>query len=121
MAHSDELNVIGKRQPRFDGAEKCSGKSVFGDDVQLPGMLCGKILRSPFAHARILSVDTSKAEALPGVKVVITAKDAEGIMGTRRGTEPVFIDLPDNVVAGRHLKFELRRRWQNHFFPVGGR
>jgi len=90
MAHSDELNVIGKRQPRFDGAEKCSGKSVFGDDVQLPGMLCGKILRSPFAHARILSVDTSKAEALPGVKVVITAKDAEGIMGTRRGTEPVF-------------------------------
>ena len=34
---------------------------------------------------------------------------------------PVFIDLPDNVVAGRHLKFELRRRWQNHFFPVGGR
>jgi 4-hydroxybenzoyl-CoA reductase subunit alpha len=90
MPAKDALNVIGTRQPRLDGPEKCSGKSIFGDDVVLPGMLCGKILRSSHAHARILSIDTSKAEALPGVKAVITAADAEGIMGSRRGQEPVF-------------------------------
>ncbi|MDH3429452.1 MAG: xanthine dehydrogenase family protein molybdopterin-binding subunit [Gammaproteobacteria bacterium] len=90
MPAKDALNVIGTRQPRLDGPEKCSGKSIFGDDVVLPGMLCGKILRSSHAHARILSIDTSKAEALPGVKAVITAADSEGIMGTRRGQEPVF-------------------------------
>ena len=94
MPQSADLDVIGKRQPRLDGAEKCSGRSVFSDDVDLPGMLCGKILRSPHAHARILSIDTSKAEALPGVKVVITAKHAQGIKGSRLGDEPVFaIDL----------------------------
>ena len=92
MPQENNLNVIGKRQPRLDGAEKCSGRSVFADDVVLPGMLCGKILRSPHANARILSIDTSKAEALPGVKAVITAADAKGIMGTRRGAEPVFAD-----------------------------
>ena len=90
MASKAELGVIGTRQPRLDGADKCSGRSVFGDDVVLPGMLCGKILRSPHAHARILSIDTSKAEALAGVKVVLTADHSEGIMGTRRGFEPVF-------------------------------
>ena len=55
MSQPNDLNVIGRRQPRLDGAEKCSGRSVFADDVDLPGMLCGKILRSSHAHARILS------------------------------------------------------------------
>lgn len=90
MSKEADLNVIGTRQPRLDGAEKCSGRSVFADDVELPGMLCGKILRSPHANARIKSIDTAKAEALPGVKAVITAADAKGIMGARRGGEPVF-------------------------------
>jgi 4-hydroxybenzoyl-CoA reductase subunit alpha len=83
-----DLDVIGKRQPRLDGPEKVSGRSIFADDVQLPGMLCGKILRSRYAHARILSLDTSKAEALPGVKAVITAKDIGEI--DVNGREPVF-------------------------------
>lgn len=72
--------VIGKRQVRLDGFEKISGRSVFTDDVKLPGMLHGKILRSPHARARILNIDTSKAEALPGVKVVVTGKDAPDLM-----------------------------------------
>jgi len=75
-----EYAVIGKRQERLDGFEKISGRSVFTDDVKLPGMLHGKILRSPHARARILSIDTSKAEALPGVKVVVTGKDAPDLM-----------------------------------------
>lgn len=71
--------VVGKRQPRLDGPLKVSGRSVFADDVVLPGMLIGKILRSRYAHARIVRLDTSKAEALPGVKAVITAGNAQGV------------------------------------------
>jgi CO/xanthine dehydrogenase Mo-binding subunit len=83
-----DLDVIGKRQPRLDSPEKVSGRSLFADDVVLPGMLCGKVLRSRYAHARIKSIDTSKAEALPGVKAVLTAKDVGEI--DVNGREPVF-------------------------------
>jgi len=69
------FNVIGERLPRYDGADKVTGKAVFGPDVTLPGMLYGFVLRSPHAHARILSIDTSRAETLPGVYAVVTAAD----------------------------------------------
>jgi CO/xanthine dehydrogenase Mo-binding subunit len=68
--------VIGKRIPRIDGPVKVTGEAKYTVDIQLPGMLCAKILRSPFPHARIASIDTSKAEKMPGVKAVITGKDA---------------------------------------------
>ena len=74
------LSVIGRRQKRLDGFEKVSGRSVFTDDVRLPGMLHGKVLRSPHARARIISIDTSAAESLPGVKVVLTGRDAPHLM-----------------------------------------
>src|SRR5215472_12900314 len=66
---------IGTRPARPDGADKVTGRARFGADFNLPGQLVGKVLRSPHAHARIKSIDTSKAEALPGVKAVVTAKD----------------------------------------------
>ena len=66
---------IGKRPLRPDGVDKVTGRARFGADYSLPGMLSGKILRSPHAHARILSIDTSAAKALPGVKAVITGAD----------------------------------------------
>ena len=69
------LNVVGARLPMLDAAQKAKGTAQFTDDLTLPGMLYGKILRSPFAHARILNIDTSKAEKLPGVKGVITGRD----------------------------------------------
>lgn len=75
-----ELAVIGRRQQRLDGFEKISGRSIFTDDVKLPGMLHGKILRSPHARARIVNIDTSRAESLPGVKVVVTGKDFPNLM-----------------------------------------
>ena len=68
-------NVVGTRPARHDGYDKVTGAARFGADLNLPGMLHGKILRSPHAHARILSIDTSKAEALPGVMAVATAQD----------------------------------------------
>jgi CO/xanthine dehydrogenase Mo-binding subunit len=70
-----DYKVIGTRPLRPDGADKVTGRAVYGADVRMTGMLHGKILRSPHAHARIKRIDTSKAEALPGVKAVMTAKD----------------------------------------------
>ena len=67
--------VIGTRPVRPDGADKVTGRAVYGADMRLAGMLHGKVLRSPHAHARIRSIDTSKAKALPGVKAVVTAHD----------------------------------------------
>jgi xanthine dehydrogenase molybdenum-binding subunit len=70
-----EYNIVGKRPIRHDGYDKVTGKAQYGADIRLPGLLYGKILRSPHAHARIISIDTSKAEAHPDVRAVITAKD----------------------------------------------
>ena len=70
-----QYKVIGTRPIRHDGLEKVTGAAKYGADTQLAGMLHGKILRSAYAHARIRSIDTSKAEALPGVFAVATSKD----------------------------------------------
>ena len=67
--------VVGQRPIRHDGYDKVTGKAQYGSDVNLPGLFHGKILRSPHAHARILSIDTSKAEAQPDVKAVVTSAD----------------------------------------------
>lgn len=73
------LSVVGKNLPRVDGFAKATGEAKYTVDLELPGMLCGKILRSPYPHARILRIDTSKAERLPGVMGVVTGKDTTGI------------------------------------------
>ena len=67
--------VIGTRPVRPDGVDKVTGRAVYAADVQMTGLLHGHVLRSPHAHARIRSIDTSKAEALPGVRAVVTAAD----------------------------------------------
>ena len=74
-----ELNYIGKSFRRKDGPDKVTGRAVYSQDVKLPGTLIGRILRSPHPHARIVRIDTSKAQALPGVKAVITVDDTKGI------------------------------------------
>jgi CO/xanthine dehydrogenase Mo-binding subunit len=66
---------IGKSTPRPDGLDKVTGRAAYAADTTMPGMIWGKVLRSPHAHARIKSIDTSAAEKLPGVKAVMTAKD----------------------------------------------
>ena len=62
-----QFSIIGTRVPQLNAINKVTGKAVYTDDLILPGMLYGKTLRSPYAHARILNIDTSKAEKLPGV------------------------------------------------------
>ncbi|MEM6570032.1 MAG: molybdopterin cofactor-binding domain-containing protein [Planctomycetota bacterium] len=69
------FKVVGKSHRKVDGIAKATGDAVYTDDIQLPGMLHAKTLRSPHAHAKIVSIDTSRAEAMPGVHAVITGAD----------------------------------------------
>ena len=69
------LNIVGRRFPMHDAAAKAMGQAQFTDDLELPGVLHGRFVRSTIAHGRILKVDISRALALPGVKGVITGRD----------------------------------------------
>jgi len=80
-------DMIGKRIPRVDGPQKATGEAKYTADIYLPDMLWAKILRSPLPHARIVNIDTSKAERIPGVKAIITGRDAWGV---RHG----FVETP---------------------------
>ena len=75
----EKYSVIGKRIPRVDSRPKVTGEARYAIDLSFPGMLYGKILRSPYPHARVLNVDTSRAERLLGVKAVVTGKDTPGV------------------------------------------
>ncbi len=75
VVEEKQYKVIGTRPIRPDGADKVTGRAQYGADVRLTGMLYGRVLRSPLAHARILSIDTSRAEALEGVRAVVTGAD----------------------------------------------
>ncbi len=81
-------HVIGQSVTRAD-ADKVTGEATYTADVQLPGMLWGKMLRSPFAYARITRIDTSEAKRLPGVQAVLTGKDVSGVRYGRR-----LFDIP---------------------------
>ena len=77
-----DFKVVGKRMPRLDGAAKVTGHAVYADDLVLPGMLHGALLRSPHSHARILSIDTAPARRIPGVRAVITSAECPYLAGT---------------------------------------
>ncbi len=79
LREGEEYSVIGKRVSKYDSLEKVTGRAEYLIDLKLPGMLHGKILRSRYPHAKILKIDTSKAENLPGVVAVITAQDSPNI------------------------------------------
>ena len=74
-SHQSGYKIIGKPLARHDAWDKVFGKTVYADDFVLPGMLFAKVKRSEYAAANILSIDTSEAKNLPGVKAVMTAKD----------------------------------------------
>lgn len=94
---SGEYDVVGTRPIRHDGVEKVTGRAVYGSDLRLPGMLYGKVLRSPFAHARIKRLDVSKAAALPGVHAIITADDLPQ-------AEDIVQNLGEDIVNFRNLR-----------------
>lgn len=86
-------DVIGTRPIRHDGTDKVTGRALFGADIRLPGMLYGAMLRSPHAHARIISIDTSLAEALPGVHAVVTAADLPEVASKISGLGETTVNL----------------------------
>ena len=89
-----KLKIVGTSPVKHDGIDKVTGRAKFGADLYLPGMLVGKILRSPHPHARIKSIDISAAEKLPGVKAVVTRADFPEIKaGTPDG------DMTRNAMA----------------------
>ena len=71
------LTTVGHSTPRVDAVDRCSGKAKYTGDVTMPGMLYGRVLRSPHPHARIVRIDASKARALPGVKAIITHENCK--------------------------------------------
>ena len=100
--------VVGTRPVRPDGVDKVTGRAEYGADIKLEGMLYGAVLRSPHAHARIKRIDTSKAEALPGVKAVAThadfPKQESGSLDLGEGSaNPLW--LVENVLAGSKVLY----------------
>ncbi|MDR3535731.1 MAG: xanthine dehydrogenase family protein molybdopterin-binding subunit [Acetobacteraceae bacterium] len=106
---TSDLKVVGTRPIRPDGVDKVTGRAVFAADTRASGMLWGKIKRSPHPHARILSIDTSKAMALPGVKAVVTSADFPDIASEEAfvGEGPMnFRDLALNIMARGKALYE---------------
>src|SRR5690349_20482408 len=88
--------VIGTRPIRHDGLDKVTGRAQYGADVQLSGLLHGRVLRSPHAHANVKSIDVSKALALAGVEAVITSADLPDVGNER-------VDLGEGAINLGHL------------------
>jgi CO/xanthine dehydrogenase Mo-binding subunit len=105
MATADKpkYKVIGTRPVRHDGADKVTGRAQYGADFKLTGMLYGAMLRSPHAHAKIKSIDTSKAAALAGVRAVVTSADLPE-QGDR------VVQLGEGAVNMRHLTANVLAR-----------
>ena len=97
-----EYNVVGTRPIRPDGADKVTGRAIYGADFDASGLLHGYILRSPHAHARIRSIDTAAAEALPGVRAIVTnadfGSDRDAVIDLGEGATSLKW-LRDNVLA----------------------
>ena len=100
---------VGTRPIRHDGLDKVTGRARFGADYAAPGMLQGAVLRSPHAHARILSIDLTEASATPGVKAIITGADLPDIpdeLGTGGEGGINFRDLARNILARGKVLYE---------------
>jgi CO/xanthine dehydrogenase Mo-binding subunit len=106
---STQYRVLGTRPIRHDGADKVTGRALYGADFKMAGMLHAAVVRSPHAHARIRRIDTSKAEALPGVQAVVTAADfpqvPDRIVDLGEGDTPLSY-LKGNVLATGKVLYE---------------
>src|ERR1700736_5241492 len=106
---AQQFKWVGTRPVRPDGVPKVTGRALYGADLAMPGMLTGRILRSPHAHARIRSIDTSKAAALPGVKAVVTSADFPEQKFEYVGPERVaqnFWHMTRNIMAREKALYE---------------
>ena len=100
---------VGTRPVRPDGVPKVTGRAQYGSDLTMPGMLVGRVLRSPHAHARIRSLDIAKAAALPGVKAVVTCADFPEQKFEYVGPERVAVNfwhVTRNIMAREKVLYE---------------
>jgi xanthine dehydrogenase molybdenum-binding subunit len=100
----DDFKVIGTRPVRHDGIDKVTGRAKYGADYALPGMLYGKVLRSPHAHARVKSINCENALKVPGVFAVVTGADFPEV-----ATEMVAV-VGEYKVNARHLSQNVMAR-----------
>lgn len=98
-----KFKIIGTRPIRHDGVDKVTGRAKYGADISLPGMLYGKVVRSPYPHAYIKSIDASAALALPGVKAVVWGKDFPDV-------PPTLVQVGENMVNARNLSMNIMAR-----------
>ena len=103
MAADNKNNVVGSGRPLKDAALKVTGQLKYVDDMKVSGMVYGKILHSPYAHAIIKSIDTSEAEALDGVLAVVTYKDAPQIRFNANGEDSDV--LPSELIFDQKLRY----------------
>ncbi len=101
-----EFTFVGTCPDRPDGLDKVTGRAKFGADAYAPGMLHGAVLRSPHAHARIVKIDTSKAEAHKDVKAVVTRADFSDKVPFHPGLEGEFWNVLENVMAGEKALYD---------------
>ncbi|MGR3615946.1 MAG: xanthine dehydrogenase family protein molybdopterin-binding subunit [Paracoccaceae bacterium] len=109
MALDDKTSIlkfVGTRPERPDGLDKVTGRARFGADATAPGMLFGAIVRSPHAHARIVKIDTTKAEALDEVKAVVTRADFNNNIPFAPGLDGEMWNVLDNVMAGDRALYD---------------
>jgi len=97
LSTQNDYKVIGTRPIRHDGADKVTGRAIYGADFDAAGLLHGKILRSPHSHAKIISIDTTKAAALNGIKAIVTAADFPEVSNTK-------VDLGEDVTELKWLR-----------------
>ncbi len=105
------LEMVGTRPVRPDGVDKVTGRAKFGADHNLPGQLVGRVLRSPHPHARIRSIDTSKAEALAGVKAVVTRDDFQDMASEFVPAGEMLVNYRDIV---RNVMAREKALYQGH-------
>ncbi|MDE2888488.1 MAG: xanthine dehydrogenase family protein molybdopterin-binding subunit [Gemmatimonadota bacterium] len=104
-----EYRVLGTRPIRHDGVDKVTGRAIYGADVQMSGLIYGKVLRSPHAHARIVSMNTERAKALDGVKAVATVADIpvpESKVEDLGEGAANMVDLRANVLADGKVVYD---------------
>jgi CO/xanthine dehydrogenase Mo-binding subunit len=105
-AERSGFSIVGTSVPRVDGIDKVTGRAKYAGDLLIPGMIEGKFLRSPYAHARIRSIDTSQAEALPGVVAIVTSKDFTDVspyMGRGKNKDHPIIAVERVIFAGQPM------------------
>jgi CO/xanthine dehydrogenase Mo-binding subunit len=103
MKTSRDVRGIGLRIPRSDAPEKVAGKTLYVDDLKLPGLLQARLLRSPHAHAKIKRIDVSKAKALPGVRAILTAADIPELEPGAKTRGHAMMAIDRAVFAGQPI------------------